>query len=45
MYVEPLQAIRPDWPAVLIEGAGHLNCIAKEQFESGVADWIGRNAK
>jgi len=34
MYVEPLQRIRPDWPAHLIAGAGHLNCIFKPDFKT-----------
>jgi pimeloyl-ACP methyl ester carboxylesterase len=45
MYVEPLQAVRPEWPVVVIEGAGHLNCITKEQFKDGVVQWLGHNAK
>jgi pimeloyl-ACP methyl ester carboxylesterase len=45
LYVEPLERERPDWPVVLIGGAGHLNCIFKEQFRSGVAGWIDANAR
>lgn len=33
-YVEPLQAIRPDWPVHVIAGAGHLNCITKPGFKT-----------
>lgn len=33
-YVEPLRAIRPDWPVHIIADAGHLNCIMKTDFKS-----------
>jgi pimeloyl-ACP methyl ester carboxylesterase len=33
LYVAPLEKVRPDWPVVVISGAGHLNCIAKPQFQ------------
>jgi len=26
----------------VVDGAGHLNCIFKEQFKRDVASWIGR---
>ena len=32
MYVQPLRAVRPDWPEKVIAGAGHLNCVAKPDF-------------
>jgi pimeloyl-ACP methyl ester carboxylesterase len=41
MYVEPLRQIRPDWPEHVIQGAGHLNCIMKQDFKmqlEGVLD-------
>jgi hypothetical protein len=41
MYVEPLEKIRADWKVEVIDGAGHLNCIVKEQFKEGVVKWIG----
>ncbi|HEY2249681.1 MAG TPA: alpha/beta hydrolase [Planctomycetaceae bacterium] len=34
LYVAPLQQVRDDWPVVVIEGAGHMNCIFKDQFKA-----------
>src|SRR5205085_10068627 len=39
LYVVPLQNIRPDWPVSLIAGAGHLNCIIKNQFKEDLKKW------
>jgi len=36
LYIEPLVKVRPDWPLTLIEGAGHLTCVAKEPFRDAV---------
>jgi pimeloyl-ACP methyl ester carboxylesterase len=44
LYVDPLGPVRPDWPVVVIDGAGHINCIVKDQFKNGLASWIGKNA-
>jgi pimeloyl-ACP methyl ester carboxylesterase len=43
LYVEPLLAVRPDWKMVSISGAGHLSCIAKEDFKNGLVEWVGKN--
>lgn len=32
-YVEPLRAVRPDWPEHIIPDAGHLNCFLKPEFK------------
>ncbi len=45
MYVKPLRPIRPDWPVIVIQDAGHFNCIAKEQFKTALVHWIDTNAK
>lgn len=45
MYIEPLERVRGDWPVVEIEGAGHINCIAKEQFRSEIVQWVKRNSR
>jgi len=45
LYVEPAAAARPDWPVVVIEGAGHLNCIFKPQFQSELKKTLARQAK
>ncbi len=45
LYVTPLSQVRKDWPVVEIEGAGHLNCIIKEQFRAELKKWLDRNAK
>jgi len=44
LYVDPLVAVRPDIPVITITDAGHISCIAKEQFKQGLLDWIGKNA-
>jgi pimeloyl-ACP methyl ester carboxylesterase len=44
LYVIPLQQVRKDWPVIEIAGAGHLNCIAKPQFEQGILSWINQHA-
>jgi pimeloyl-ACP methyl ester carboxylesterase len=44
LYIEPLMAIRPDWPLVTIANAGHLNCVAKPQFLDAADQWLRKNA-
>jgi dipeptidyl aminopeptidase/acylaminoacyl peptidase len=44
MYVEPLQKVRKDWRVIEIEGAGHLMCVAKEQFKEELVKWMDKNA-
>jgi pimeloyl-ACP methyl ester carboxylesterase len=43
LYVAPLQAVRKDWPVVEIPGAGHLNCIFKQEFIEGIVHWLGQH--
>jgi pimeloyl-ACP methyl ester carboxylesterase len=45
LYVEPLTRVRKDWPVTEIEGAGHLNCILKEQFKDELKKWLDKNAR
>jgi pimeloyl-ACP methyl ester carboxylesterase len=45
LYVEPAEQIRPDLPVVIIEGAGHLNCIFKAQFKEELKKALDRHAK
>jgi pimeloyl-ACP methyl ester carboxylesterase len=45
MYVQPLEALRSDWPVVIINDAGHLTCVAKEQFKAELKSWIDKNAR
>jgi pimeloyl-ACP methyl ester carboxylesterase len=45
LYVEPLQNIRPDWKVTIIDDAGHLGCIAKEQFKDELCKWVDENSK
>lgn len=40
MYIEPLVNLRPDWPLVKIEGAGHITCIMKDQFKQELLKWL-----
>ena len=41
LYVEPLQAVRKDWPVVEIKGANHLSCVAKPEFREEIAKRLG----
>jgi pimeloyl-ACP methyl ester carboxylesterase len=43
MYVEPLQRARPDWPVTVIDGAGHINCILKSQFQDALKSALERH--
>jgi pimeloyl-ACP methyl ester carboxylesterase len=45
LYVMPLTRVRKDWPVVEIAGAGHLNCIVKEQFKDELKKWLDKNAR
>jgi pimeloyl-ACP methyl ester carboxylesterase len=45
LYVVSLSRVRKDWPVVEIEGAGHLNCIIKEQFKDELKKWLDKNAR
>jgi hypothetical protein len=45
LYVEPLHSLRPDFPVVIILGAGHVNCIAKEQFQTELLGWIEKQGQ
>lgn len=44
MYVEPLEAVRKDWPVVEIPDAGHLDCIIKPQFKSEIVKWVDEHS-
>ena len=45
LYVEPLTRVRKDWPVTEIAGAGHLNCIIKEQYKDELKKWLDKNAR
>jgi pimeloyl-ACP methyl ester carboxylesterase len=45
MYVSPLQQVRPDWPVVEIEGAGHITCVTRPQFRDAVAQFVRKQTK
>jgi pimeloyl-ACP methyl ester carboxylesterase len=32
LYVEPLHAIRPEWPITIIANTGHISCVASPDF-------------
>jgi pimeloyl-ACP methyl ester carboxylesterase len=40
LYVQPLEAIRPDWPVTTIPGAGHILCVMKPLFRETVANTV-----
>lgn len=42
LYVDPLRAVRADWPVVEIRGAGHLNCILQAQFLNEISKWLDK---
>jgi pimeloyl-ACP methyl ester carboxylesterase len=44
LYVAPLEQVRPDWPVTVIEGAGHMNCIFKEQFKEELEKAVDKHA-
>jgi len=45
LYVAPLRTVRPDWPVVPIADAGHVDCIAKPQFRTAIANWVRKQKK
>ncbi len=45
LYVEPAEAVRNDWPAIVIQDAGHITCVTKEQYKDELKKWIDKNAK
>ena len=45
LYVTPLSRVRKDWSIVVIEGAGHLDCIVKAQFKDELKKWLDKNAR
>jgi pimeloyl-ACP methyl ester carboxylesterase len=42
-YVEPLHAVRPEWPVHVIPGADHLNCVSKPEFKTQLAAALGKS--
>ena len=45
LFVDPLQAVRKDWPVVEIKEAGHLSCVFKDQFRDEVKAWLKKQVK
>ncbi len=45
LYVAPLEQVRKDWEVIEIQGAGHLNCIAKPQFKEEIKKWLDGHTK
>lgn len=45
LYVQPLQQVRDDWPAIEIPDAGHITCVVKPAFREEVAKWVRKNSK
>ena len=43
LYVDPLKAVRKDWPVVDIAGAGHLDCIVNKEFRAAIVVWLDKN--
>ena len=42
-YIEPLLAVRRDWPVVEIADADHVGCLFKSQFRAELASWLDRS--
>jgi pimeloyl-ACP methyl ester carboxylesterase len=45
MYVVPLHTVRPDWPVVEIEKAGHITCVTNPEFRDELARWVRKQSK
>jgi pimeloyl-ACP methyl ester carboxylesterase len=45
LYVAPLQRVRKDWPVVLVEDAGHFDCIVKQQFRDEIGRWVRKHSR
>ena len=39
-YVGPLQKLRPDVPVKIVEGAGHVTCLAKPEFKKEIRAFL-----
>jgi pimeloyl-ACP methyl ester carboxylesterase len=39
-YVEPLRKLRPDVPVKIVEGAGHLTCVANPEFKKEIKAFL-----
>jgi len=44
-YVEPLAAIRKDWPVIDVKDADHISCIFKPQFKEEIQKWIAKHSQ
>ncbi|MBI4613853.1 MAG: alpha/beta fold hydrolase, partial [Planctomycetes bacterium] len=44
LYVDPLARVRPDWPIEVIEGAGHMNCVARPEFADRIETFLKSQA-
>ena len=40
LYIEPLLAVRRDWPVVEIANADHISCLSKSQFKDELIRWL-----
>ncbi|HEY4220437.1 MAG TPA: alpha/beta fold hydrolase [Myxococcota bacterium] len=45
LFVDPLHAARPDFPVVVIPGAGHLSCVGKPAFKAAIAALLAASPK
>jgi pimeloyl-ACP methyl ester carboxylesterase len=43
MYLPHLQNVRPDWPVIQIQRAGHITCVTKQQFKDHLENWLDKN--
>lgn len=45
LYVNPLQEARKDISVVIIENAGHLDCVVKPQFKDEIKKWLDKQPR
>jgi pimeloyl-ACP methyl ester carboxylesterase len=45
MHVDPLRPVRPDWPVVEIEEAGHISCVTTPEFRKAISDWVRKQTR
>jgi pimeloyl-ACP methyl ester carboxylesterase len=41
--VDPLRAVRKDWPVVEIADANHMTCVMKKDFTAAIVAWLEKN--
>jgi pimeloyl-ACP methyl ester carboxylesterase len=42
-YIDPVSAIRTDWPLTVIENAGHGSTVTKQEFKDALVKWLSKH--